>query len=620
MASGSYDVTSVVVRAFGTTTSGAHRGGGGGGAPSSSSSCGLELQRVSIDLIFSRNIKDWPTIRGYSYDTNSANSSAVRFHALVGYLESMHQRYSSSTNSSSTTNTAQQINASSLNTLISPHCMIVKTVPSHAIGVLDYLRIHRELMARIRSKDSSLPVPVYSSIISSSPLASSFDEIMPSSSLHSSSSSSSSSQRAAWSCHVTLLDLQLSPDILDLYADRSIVVTAGCGGQASFTAQTYLGHIASYMGSFVERAEVVGPSLVDYFSLESKIYRSCLHVEVKVVEDKYCCIPHHRHHQQQQEASSPSRAMPTSGPYAVSKAASMSSFALCTGLLQKNDTSGLPPPPLNDSSSDASMGDSVYDKYVQLMDITSSPSSSSSSCIASLDDMSSVDTLDTGEYDVLLHTSSYNSMAATELDAQLVGTARVRVEIDGENRLRACVHQLQRNPSLHKEMDDLIFLCNDDSQRRSRFHRCWEELADCMMFLHFAVHTVDRSNRLMAAHREVMANKAGLSTELAPLQNHINHMLLVYSNQRNKLFGAMGFVLATIDRTPTPSAVVDIVTHLVDSLSLTSSPVAAGKNRDLSAAAPGLLPLMLAVQKYFQVQQSRPCVLCVYMCAVMIYD
>lgn len=581
MASGSYDVTSVVMTAVGIASDDTRRGEG-----TAASSSGLELQQVSVDLLFSRNIKDWPTIRGYSYDTNSANSSAVRFNALVGYLES-HQRYS--------TTTFQQIYASSSNTAISPR-MIAKTVPSHAIGVLDYLRINSDLIARIRSQD---PSPVFSALVYnsiSSPL-NSFDPMMP-------SSSPSSSQRAAWSCHVTLLDLQLSPDILDLYADRSIVITAGCGGQSSFTAQTYLGHIASYMGSFVERAEVVGPTLIDFVSLESKIYRSCLHMEVKVVEDSYCCIPQQQ--QQQQDVSSTSRTLATSGLHAVSKAASMSSFILCTGLLQKDkDSSGLSPSSPNGSSSDASMKGSIYDKYVQLMDITSSFSSFSSG-IASLDDVSSVDTLDTGEYDVMLHTS-YSP--TTQLDAQLVGTARVRVEINGENRLRACVHQLQRQPSLNKEMDDLIYLCNDDSQRRSHFHRCWEELTDCMKFLHFAAHTVDNSNRLMAAHREVMANKSSLSPELAPLQTHINSMLVVHSNQRNKLFGAMGFVLATIGRTPTPSATVDIVVHLVDSISSTSSPVAAG---DLSAAAPGLLSLMLVVQKYFQVQQSP-----VYVCVSM---
>ena len=599
MASGSYDVTSVVMTSVGIASGGTRRGGGTASSPS-----GWELQQVSIDLLFSRNIKDWPTIRGYSYDTNSANSSAIRFNALVGYLES-HQRYS--------TTTTQQIYASSSNTVISPR-MIAKSVPSHTIGVLDYLRINSDLLARIRSQDPS-PVSalVYSSI--SSPL-NSFDPMIPS------SSSPASSQRAAWSCHVTLLDLQLSPDILDLYADRSIVVTAGCGGQASFTAQTYLGHIASYMGSFVERAEVVGPTLVDFVSLESKIYRSCLHVEVKVVEDSYCCIPQQQQ-QQQQDASSTSRTSATrSGLHAVSKAASMSSFVLCTGLLQKDKDSSdlLSPLSPNGSSSDISIkGGSIYDKYMQLMDISSSVSSFSSG-IASLDDVSSVDTLDTGEYDVLLHTS-YNP--TTQLDAQLVGTARVRVEINGENRLRACVHQLQRHPSLHKEMDDLIYLCNDDSQRRSHFHRCWDELTDCMKFLHFAAHTVDNSNRLMTAHREVMANKSNLSPELVPLQTHINNMLVVHSNQRNKLFGAMGFVLATIGRTPTPSATVDIVVHLVDSISSTSSPVAAG---DLSAAA-GLLSLMLVVQKYFQVQQTpfHVCVcLCmcvyVYVCAVMIHD
>jgi len=559
--------------AVGIASGGTRRGGSTASSPS-----GLKLQQVSIDLLFSRNIKDWPTIRGYSYDTNSANSSAIRFNALVGYLES-HQRYS--------TTTTQQIYASFSNTDISPR-MIAKTVPSHAIGVFDYLRINSDLLARIRSQDPS-PVSalVYSSI---SPPLNSFDPMML-------PSSSSSSQRAAWSCHVTLLDLQLSPDILDLYADRSIVVTAGCGGQASFTAQTYLGHIASYMGSFVERAEVVGPTLVDFVSLESKIYRSCLHVEVKVMEDSYCySIPQ----QQQQDSSSTSRTSTTrSGLHGVSKAASMSSFVLCTGLLQKDkdSTDLLSPSSPNGSSSDTSMkGGSIYDKYMQLMDISSSVSSFSSG-IASLDDVSSVDTLDTGEYDVLLHTS-YNP--TTQLDAQLVGTARVRVEINGENRLRACVHQLQRQPSLHKEMDDLIYLCNDDSQRRSHFHRCWEELTDCMKFLHFAAYTVDNSNRLMAAHREVMANKSSLSPELAPLQTHIKNMLVVHSNQRNKLFGAMSFVLATIGRTPTPSATMDIVVHLVDSISSTSSPVAAG---DLSAAAAGLLSLMLVVQKYFQVQQ-----------------
>ena len=558
--------------------SGAHRGGGASSPSSSSSSSGLELQQVSIDLLFSRNIKHWPTIRGYSYDTNRADSSAVRFHALVGYLES-HQRYSSS--SSSSTTMTQHINTSSSDTaVISPH-MIVKTIPSHAIGVLDYLRIHRALMARIRSKDHPSPDPVYNSITS-------LDEMMPS------SSPSSSSQRAAWSCHVTLLDLQLSPDILDLYADRSIVVTAGCGGPSSFTAQSYLGHIASYMGSFVERAEVVGPSQVDFMSLESKVYRSCLHVEVKVLEDTYCysnsiSIPEQQQ-QQQTEASSPARASATSSSHAVSKAASMSSFTLCTGLLQK-DSSGL----LSPSSSP-----SCNDKYVQLMDITSS---SSSSCIASIDDVSSVDTLDNGEYDVLLHTSY--SPATIELDAQLVGTARVRVEIDGVNRLRACMHQqLQKRhhhhhhhhpSSLHKEMDDLIYLCNnDDSQRRSHFHHCWEDLAECMKFIHFAAHIVDSSNRLMAAHREVITSQGGLSAELKPLQTHINNMMVVHSNQRNKLFGAMGFVLATIGRTPTPSATVDIVALLVDSVSPTSS----------SAAASGLLSLMLVVQKYFQVQPS----------------
>ena len=596
MASGSYDVTSVVMTSVGIASGGTRRGGGTASSPS-----GWELQQVSIDLLFSRNIKDWPTIRGYSYDTNSANSSAIRFNALVGYLES-HQRYS--------TTTTQQIYASSSNTVISPR-MIAKSVPSHTIGVLDYLRINSDLLARIRrtphqsqlspTAASALLSPVsalvYSSI--SSPL-NSFDPMIPS------SSSPASSQRAAWSCHVTLLDLQLSPDILDLYADRSIVVTAGCGGQASFTAQTYLGHIASYMGSFVERAEVVGPTLVDFVSLESKIYRSCLHVEVKVVEDSYCCIPQQ---QQQQDASSTSRTSGTrSGLHAVSKAASMSSFVLCTGLLQKDKDSSdlLSPLSPNGSSSDISIkGGSIYDKYMQLMDITSSVSSFSSG-IASLDDVSSVDTLDTGEYDVLLHTS-YNP--TTQLDAQLVGTARVRVEINGENRLRACVHQLQRHPSLHKEMDDLIYLCNDDSQRRSHFHRCWDELTDCMKFLHFAAHTVDNSNRLMTAHREVMANKSSLSPELVPLQTHINNMLVVHSNQRNKLFGAMGFVLATIGRTPTPSATVDIVVHLVDSISSTSSPVAAG---DLSAAAAGLRSIMLVVQKYFQVQQSP-----VYVCVSM---
>jgi len=574
VASGSYDVTSVVMTAVGIASGGTRRGG----STASSPSC-LELQQVSIDLLFSRNIKDWPTIRGYSYDTNSANSSAIRFNALVGYLES-HQRYS--------TTTTQQIYASSSNTAISPR-MIAKTVSSHAIGVLDYLRINSDLLARIRSQDPS-PVSALANSSISSPL-NSFDPMMP-------SSSPSSSQRAAWSCHVTLLDLQLSPDILDLYADRSIVVTAGCGGQASFTAQTYLGHIASYMGSFVERAEVVGPTLVDFVSLESKIYRSCLQVEVKVVEDSYCYnIP-----QQQQDASSTLRTSAMSGLHAVSKAASMSSFVLCTGLLQKDkdSTDLLSPSSPNGSSSDTSMkGGSIYDKYMQLMDISSSVSSFSSG-IASLDDVSSVDTLDTGEYDVLLHTS-YNP--TTQLDAQLVGTARVRVEINGENRLRACVHQLQRQPSLHKEMDDLIYLCNDDSQRRSHFHRCWEELTDCMKFLHFAAYTVDSSNRLMTAHKEVMANKSSLSPELVPLQTHIKNMLVVHSNQRNKLFGAMGFVLATIGRTPTPSATMDIVVHLVDSISSTSSPVAAG---DLSAAAAaaGLLSLMLVVQKYFQVQQS----------------
>jgi hypothetical protein len=563
--------------AVGIASGGTRRGEGTAASPS-----GLELQQVSIDLLFSRNIKDWPTIRGYSYDTNSANSSAVRFNALVGYLEP-HQHYS--------TTLTQHIYASSSNTVTSPR-MIAKTVPSYAIGVFDYLRINSDLIARIRSHDPS-PVSalVYSS--NSSPL-NSFDPMMPS------SSPPSSSQRAAWSCHVTLLDLQLSPDILDLYADRSIVVTAGCGGQSSFTAQTYLGHIASYMGSFVERAEVVGPTLVDFVSLESKIYRSCLHVEVKVVEDSYCCIP-----QQQQDISSTS--------HAVSKAASMSSFTLCTGLLQKDkDSSGLSPSSPNGSSSDTSMGGSIYDKYMQLMDVTSS--SSSSSCSTSLDDVSSVDTLDTGEYDVMLHTS-YSPI--TQLDAQLVGTARVRVEINGENRLRACVHQLQRHPSLHKEMDDLIYLDNDNSQRRSHFHRCWEVLTDCMKFLHFAAHTVDSSNRLMAAHREVMVNKSSLSPELAPLQTHINNMLVVHSNQRNKLFGAIGFVLSTIGRTPTPSATVDIVVHLVDSISSTSSssPVASS-----STAAAGLLSLMLVVQKYFQVQQSPVYVwvsICIYVCECM---
>jgi len=569
--------------AVGIASGGTRRGGSTASSPS-----GLKLQQVSIDLLFSRNIKDWPTIRGYSYDTNSANSSAIRFNALVGYLES-HQRYS--------TTTTQQIYASFSNTAISLR-MIAKTVPSHAIGVFDYLRINSDLLARIRSQDpSSVSTLAYSSI---SPPLNSFDPMM-------SSSSPSSSQRAAWSCHVTLLDLQLSPDILDLYADRSIVVTAGCGGQASFTAQTYLGHIASYMGSFVERAEVVGPTLVDFVSLESKIYRSCLHVEVKVVEDSYCCIP-----QQQQDASSTSRTSTMSGLHAVSKAASMSSFVLCTGLLQKDKDSSdlLSPSSPNGSSSDTSMkGGSIYDKYMQLMDISSSVSSFSSG-IASLDDVSSVDTLDTGEYDVLLHTS-YNP--TTQLDAQLVGTARVRVEINGENRLRACVHQLQRHPSLQKEMDDLIYLCNDDSQRRSHFHRCWEELTDCMKFLHFAAYTVDNSNRLMTAHREVMANKSSLSPELVPLQTHIKNMLVVHSNQRNKLFGAMGFVLATIGRTPTPSATMDIVVHLVDSISSTSSPLAAGDLSAAAAAASGLLSLMLVVQKYFQVQQS-PVHVCLCVC------
>jgi hypothetical protein len=155
-------------------------------------------------------------------------------------------------------------------------------------------------------------------------------------------------------------------------------------------------------------------------------------------------------------------------------------------------------------------------------------------------------------------------------------------------------------------MDDLIYLDNDNSQRRSHFHRCWEVLTDCMKFLHFAAHTVDSSNRLMAAHREVMVNKSSLSPELAPLQTHINNMLVVHNNQRNKLFGAMGFVLATIGRTPTPSATVDIVVHLVDSISSTSSssPVAS------STAAAGLLSLMLVVQKYFQVgaAESSLCV------------
>jgi len=329
------------------------------------------------------------------------------------------------------------------------------------------------------------------------------------------------------------------------------------------------------MGSFVEKAEIIGPTLVDFVSLESKIFRSCLHIEVKVVEDTL-----------------PSRSSRmSSSQHAVSKATSISSFILCTGLLQK-DSVGLPS---NGSNKEASMGDIPYDKQLMLMD----PSS-----IVSLDDVSSVDTLDTGEYDVLLFTP-YSPV--TELDTQLVGTARVRVEIDGVNKFTTCVHHLQQSYlSVYKEMDDLIYLCNDDSLRCSHFHRCWEELADCTKFLQFAAYVVDSTDRLMAAHREVVASK-GLSTELAPLQIHINNLLVVHSNQRNKLLGAMGFVLATIARIPHHrsfgTTIIDIVTHLVDSASSSSSPAPVRKNSAV-ATRPPLLSVMLVVQKYFQVHRT----------------
>ena len=548
VASGSYDVTSIVARTAGIS-----------GHATKSTASGFEPQWMVTDLLFSKSIKDWSTIRGYSHDTSS-----IKFHALVGYLRS-YQRYC--------TNQRMRIDSSliSINSS-SSSSRIAKVVPSHVIGVHDYLHINCELESFIRNQATAHHNSTWTAADMSTPSLSNAKSMRP------------SSHRPAWSCHVTLLDLQLSPDILDLYTDRSIVVTAGCGGASSFTTQTYLGHITNYMGSFVEKAEMVVPSHVDFLSLESKIYRSCLHVEVKVVEDR-----------RQLENSSPSRisSMTSGGSQTTNKSASISSFVLCTGLLQKD--SDLVSHPNNDTSSEGSTEGLRHARYVQLMDTQN---------ISSIDNVSSTDTLDTGEYDVLLYTS-YN--AAAKLEAQLVGAAKVRVEVDGVHRLRACIQELQdMSPVLHNEFDQLIYHCNDGSERCSHFRRCADELVDFSKMLSFVIYVVVSLNKLMDAHREAVANSIsnkGLTTELEPsLQIHMNSTLAVYTHQRNKLFSAMGCVLAIIGSMPglSDSFAIDIVTQLVDGTSSSiSRPGPAAE--EVAASPPGPVPLMRALQKYFQV-------------------
>ncbi|KAJ1438144.1 hypothetical protein B484DRAFT_392486, partial [Ochromonadaceae sp. CCMP2298] len=104
-------------------------------------------------------------------------------------------------------------------------------------------------------------------------------------------------------------DLQLTSDMLDLYADRHLVLTAGLGGLSSLQPHCYLGHSACNGAVFAHQAQLdvplgvgggVGGGYLGYGDVKgdvdgdigglggsegaSALLRCCLNLEVKVMQ------------------------------------------------------------------------------------------------------------------------------------------------------------------------------------------------------------------------------------------------------------------------------------------------------------------------------------------------
>lgn len=204
------------------------------------------MKKITIDLITNQNIKNWNTIRQYpthsssnsnnnNHNINSNNNSninaknvrnSLQFCCTVGSLLTTERMVNHQITMSNYKSSLDFLHFNDRIHNLRPK--IIKVIPSSKPTMFSHLQISNQL--RQLEKDQE----VYNSNIFSSSSynhnnnntsASSISMMVEDDILQSFIEPQLTGHEHAWLCHVSVSDVQLTSDILDLYMDRNIIIT-----------------------------------------------------------------------------------------------------------------------------------------------------------------------------------------------------------------------------------------------------------------------------------------------------------------------------------------------------------------------------------------------------------
>lgn len=261
----------------------------------------------------------------------------------------------------------------------------------------------------------------------------------------------------------------------------------GCGNVSALTSQTYLGHISKYVGSFVEKAEIIHPIVHNYESIENKIYRSCIHIEVKIVEE-------HRIANNSIDFDAPFE----------HKATSFNTFILCHGLIIESLNNDQLHTIITNSSNNN--GDDNNEDAMHALERSAVP----------------LNALTSGNYEVLLYSLPNNEL---DLDQRIVGKAYVHIDIEGNHVfLKTKNDLLMKSISLkeefHRNIYEKIPIIGLNQQQLD----ITTTLSSFLLLLQFLMYNMDGINKLSTLNKQLSMKQ---TQDPLHLQNLMVYIIIV---------------------------------------------------------------------------------------------